>query len=455
MSSTFRIAHEPTTAINSSTIPAHIAVLIAMFAAGTVAQGGYYLAGRVLVTALVAVALVLALRTAGWSRADTFPVAVTCAALELWALFRGGLGGRVPDATGAAATLGGLVAVLAVLRRTGPAERERCAEAVLGVGVLVAVTAWAGVAWRIPRLAVLVDDTLWRGASTLTYPNAAAALLVPLSLLALARWVARDRSVLRAGLAYLLLVGVGAALSRGGLIGLAVGFAVLAVCAGVLRTLWRAAAVLLGAAVAVGALVPSFPATATPRPLLALLGLAAGAVVALGPVRLSARWRAAALLVVGALSATAAVTRLGGTDLGTVLGSRGNLDSAGRTGALRASLHLFRAHPGHRYGRRPGPVLLGHPGRQRRGRAVRPQRVRAGAHRSRRHRARPAPRGSRRPAGDRTPGPRLPAPSGHPGRCHCRPRGARRAQRLRLPVAHSGSPAGRRPVRRARRSGHQ
>jgi O-antigen ligase len=37
--------------------------------------------------------------------------------------------------------------------------------------------------------------------------------------------------------------------------------------------------------------------------------------------------------------------RLGSADLGTVLGSRGNLDSAGRTGALRASLALFRAHP--------------------------------------------------------------------------------------------------------------
>src|SRR5581483_3067981 len=106
---------------------------------------------------------------------------------------------------------------------------------------------WAGVAWRLPRFAVLVEHRLWRGGSTLTYPNAAAAALVPLALLALALLIARPDKPLRAAAGYLLLVGVGATLSRAGFLALLVGFGVLAVLAGV-RAVWHVLPVALGAA---------------------------------------------------------------------------------------------------------------------------------------------------------------------------------------------------------------
>ena len=326
---------------NDALPPAHAAVVVAAFAAGVVAQGAYYPPGRALVTVIVAVALVVALRARRPERADAWPLPVACGLLSCWILVRAAFAGGYPEAVGAVATLGCVAAVLVILRRTGPAGRERCAEALLAVGVLVAVTAWIGVAWRAPRFVIFVEHRLWRGASTLTYPNAAAALLAPLALLALALLVARPRSPVRAAVAYLLLVGVGAALSRAGFIALAAGFVVLALLAGVRQTAWHAAPAAIGAAIAVGALAPSFPAAGQPHPLLAVAGLLAGAAVAVGPVRLPGRLRAVALgaaLVGVAFVATTQPAR-------AVLAARANLDSSGRSGAVGAAFELIGEHP--------------------------------------------------------------------------------------------------------------
>ncbi|NJC71062.1 hypothetical protein HC031_15275 [Planosporangium thailandense] len=329
----------------STTTPAHVAALLAALAAGVVAQGGYYAAGRILLTALVAVALVLALAARPPSRGDAGPLVHGCVALAAWSLTRAATAGGFPAAIGAVATLGCLAAAPLVLSRTSAVQRERCAEAVLGVGALVAIIAWAGVAWRLPRFAVLVEHRLWRGAATLTYPNAAAALLVPLALLAVALLAARPRSAPLAGGAYLLLVGVGAALSRAGLIALLAGFVVLTVGVGVRATVRAAAPPALGAVVAVGALAPSFPATAVAHPALAVAGLLVGAVVAIGAPRLPGRYRAATLTGALALVAAAAATQAHAGYLKAVLASRGNLDSSGRSGGARAALELAASHP--------------------------------------------------------------------------------------------------------------
>jgi hypothetical protein len=277
-------------------------LVVAAVAAGVVAQGGYYPAGRILVTALVAVALAWSLPL---SRKDLWPLGAACAGLALWAVIRAG---SVPAALAFAGTVACFVAVVAVLARTDAEGRARCADAVLAVGVFVALTAWLGVAWRLPRFVVLVDGTMWRGGSTLTYPNAAAAVLVPLALLALARR--------RALVGYLLLVGVGAALSRAGLLALLLGLVTLAA----LRRLMVRP--LLGAAVAVAGLAPSFPAGAPQRPLWAVAGLLAGAAVALGP-----RW----LMLAFPLLLPACAS----------LSPRLSLASAGRSGALRAAVDMI------------------------------------------------------------------------------------------------------------------
>ena len=333
-------------AVEQPTVPPHVLVLVAAVSAGVVAQGGYYVAGRALVTVLVAVALAVALWASPVRRADFGPVPLAAGALALWVLVRAVQVHWYPEAVAAVATLGCLAAVPLVLARTGTPAREQTAQLAVWLGTAVAATAWIGVAWRVPRFAVLVEHRLWRGASTLTYPNAAAALLVPLALLAIALLVDRPGPV-RALAAYLLLVGVGAALSRAGFLALPAGLVVLALLAGVRATVREAAPLVVGAAVAVAALVPSVPATARPQPLLAVAGLLAGAVMALGPGLLPplARRIAVALLVGSAAAVAVVAGRSPSGRLAQVLASRGNLDSSGRTGALHVAWQMIRERP--------------------------------------------------------------------------------------------------------------
>ena len=357
-----RVTQLADTQRTTATQPVHVVLLVVALAAATVADGGYYPAGRILTLALV----LAALGAAWWDwpdrhqgrrdgSGDGWRLAVPAAALGLWTLVRAlaavphGAADALLPALAALATIATVVAVPAVLRRTGPAQRDWLVSAAITVGALVALTAWAGVAWRLPRFAVLVDGRLWRGGSTLTYQNAAAALLAMLAPLAIAVRAGRPRSALRAAAAYLLLVGVGAAASRAGFIALAVALVALGLLAGLPGTLARLAAPLLGAAVAVGALTPSFPAHAPPRPGLAVAGLLAGAAVAIAPGLLAGRVPRSARL--GALAAVPVAAALLLTRLvpagavQAVLASRGNLDSSGRTGALHAAQRLIAARP--------------------------------------------------------------------------------------------------------------
>jgi hypothetical protein len=76
-------------------------------------------------------------------------------------------------------------------------SREMVLSGALAVGVAVAMTGWLGVALH-QRLWGLPSQGLWRAASTLTYANATAALLVPLALVALARLTAHARPLIAA-----------------------------------------------------------------------------------------------------------------------------------------------------------------------------------------------------------------------------------------------------------------
>jgi hypothetical protein len=323
--------------------------LAAALAAGTVAQGGYYVSGRVLLTVLVAGAAVLAVRERPRvARLFAGPVPAACGLLALWVLIRATTTDSVDLALAAAATLGTVAAAAVVVRAAGPVAREQGAKALTGLGALVGFTAWLGVATRTQRFVVLVETKLWRGASTLTYPNAAAALLVPLALLALGLVAARGYSY--AAAAYLALVGVGATLSRAGLIALAAGLVMLALIgghgpAGPLRVLWRCAPIGLGAAVAVAALGPSFPHKATPHPGIAVAGLLIGAAVALGLPRLPGAVRAAALPALAAAGGVVAWSRRHAPYLHPLLASRGNLDSSERSQAAHYAVELLRRYP--------------------------------------------------------------------------------------------------------------
>ena len=290
-------------------------------------QGAYYPPVQRLVGLLVAAATVLALAAWPPTRADARLLVVPAVALAAWAVLDAALL-RVPPAgaVGLAMQLAGVVAVLFVCRRLTPEDREALLVGVTLTGLLVALTGWLGVAGRVSAWA-WEGDGIWRASSTLTYPNATAAVLVPLAVLVLARLIQAPRSLPLVLAATALLAGLGATMSRAGALGLVVGLVVLGLLQGAGRTARAAVAPSAGALVALSCLVPSMPAAGPPRPALAMIGLLAGALL-LGGV---------GVLVVGGRGSSDA--------LGTVAQARITLASPDRSGALHAALRVTTDHP--------------------------------------------------------------------------------------------------------------
>jgi hypothetical protein len=197
-----------------------------------VGQGGYYRrvgeACAVLLAAAGAV-LISRQRFAGLGQARWLLVGlgvmIACATVT------GVADGHPVGSAGPVVLLAGLAVILAVVAAASEEARLQLVGVVLGLGVFMAATGWVGVAFHLQPLAH-PDGGLWRAATTVTYANAAAAVLAPLGLLALARTSAgRGRLAGRAG-SVVLLVGLGATLSRAGIASFAVGLAVLAALLG-------------------------------------------------------------------------------------------------------------------------------------------------------------------------------------------------------------------------------
>ena len=258
-------------------LPVHGLLLIVALAAAVMGQGAYYAAGQRLVAGMLLAAVMAALWTQRWSKADLQPAVVASAALAAWTAISATVAGDLAAAGPTVAVLAGLTGVLLVAGRLERSQRDAVAAAVVAIGALAGLSGWVGVAWHVPPWAI-ADQGLWRAATTLTYANAAAGLLVPLALVAMARLVTQPRSPLAAGAACLLLVGVGATLSRGGALALLAGGVVLGWLLGPRPLLQAAAGPAAGAAIALAGLVPSIPTSQPARPLLAVGALAVGLV---------------------------------------------------------------------------------------------------------------------------------------------------------------------------------
>jgi len=161
------------------------------------------------------------------------PPVVPALALAAWAI----LDGALVDGTsaGPALLLVGMVVVLLACRRLRVEDREILLAGVIGIGLLVALTGLLGVAGRVGSWAFQAQG-LWRASATLTYPNATAAVLAPISLVVLGRLVGTPGSVPLAVAATGLLAGLAATMSRAGALALVVGLVVLAWLRGVRRT---------------------------------------------------------------------------------------------------------------------------------------------------------------------------------------------------------------------------
>jgi hypothetical protein len=322
-------------------------LLLVAVTAGLLRQGAYYPSMQRLVGLLIAAATLLGLAARPPTRDDVrlLPV-VPALALAAWAVLDGVLLGVAGAGVGPALLLVGVVAVLLVCRRLRREDLEILLAGVTCIGLLVALTGWLGVAGRAGSWAFQAQG-LWRASSTLTYPNATAAVLAPISLLVLGRLAGTPGSVPLTLAAAGLLAGLAATMSRAGALALVVGLVVLAGLRGLRATARAAVGPLAGALVATMCLLPSMPAAGPPRPALALVGLCAGLALAVIVVRLR-RWPALALLggllAAGAVGLFATGGGVGGAAQ-TVAEARANLASPDRTGALHAALRLVAEHP--------------------------------------------------------------------------------------------------------------
>jgi hypothetical protein len=322
-------------------------LLLVAATAGLLGQGAYYPSMQRPVGLLIAAAALLGLAGRSLTRDDLrlLPV-IPALALAAWAVLDGVMVGVADAGVAPALLLVGLVAVLLVCRRLRQEDQEILLAGVIGIGLLVALTGWLGVAGRAGSWAFQAQG-LWRASSTLTYPNATAAVLAAVSLVVLGRLVATPGSVSLAVAAAGLLAGLAATMSRAGAFGLVVGLVVLAGLGGLRATARAAVGPVAGALVAMLCLLPSMPAASPPRPALALVGLGVGLALAALVARLQ-RWPAYALLG-GVLAAGVAGLLASGGGVGgaaqTVAQARVNLASPDRTGALHAALRLVAQHP--------------------------------------------------------------------------------------------------------------
>ena len=343
------------TAYGSARSSAAAGLLLGGLSLAVFGQGAYYTRAQLLVASFVMLAVVVAppvrpLRTLDAGR-DRLAVAGAAAlALSGWAALRG-LAEPVPwSGLRMAAMVSGLVAVATVVLRIDSPARAMLGRGLTWISVLVSLSGWTGVVWHRAPLA-MTNDGVWRATSTLTYANATAAVLGAAMLAFAGRTCRTAQRWPSTAVLTVLVVGLGATMSRAGLLALVAGVIVLAGLLGPRRVLSTLAAPAVGAAVALAGLLPSMPVTSAPGRPLAVLSLVLGAALAclLPPVigHLRRPVRPAAVAVAGMLLAGSAVALAGPlhAPLAEVAAWRGTVGSPARVDAGRAALDLAADHP--------------------------------------------------------------------------------------------------------------
>ncbi len=266
--------------------------------------------------------------------------------LAAWALIRAWTAGTPTSGITWALFGAGTVAVVLVIRRLVDASRGMLFGGLLAVGVAVAMTGWLGVALHMAPWG-LRSQGLWRAASTLTYTNATAGLLVPLALVALARLTSTPRSAPLALAVTCLMMSTALTLSRAGVAALGIGLLLLCWLLGVRRVARAVAVPAVGAGLALLGLFPSLRAAAPARPLFAAVAMAAG----LGLVILAQRFdgRKLALPAAGAALVAAGIVIVFVPQVHdavhAITHARLTLASPARSGEAAAAVRIIASHP--------------------------------------------------------------------------------------------------------------
>jgi O-Antigen ligase len=295
---TLDIATPDVAAVPRRIMPVAALLLLAALAAGVRAQGAFYVTGQLAVGVLIAAATVTAMRSSSFRSRDFGLPGVFAAMLAVWSIAGDAVAHHVGAAAPGVALLAVIMATFAIVARLDATQRGWFVDALTVIGVVVGLSGWVGVAAHVTPLAH-VDQGLWRAATTLTYTNAAAGLLVPIAFVAVARLagcVAGREKALRSGAVTVLLVGIGATFSRGGVVAMLVGLVVFAFVAD-RRALARAlVGPAIGASISIAGTLVSVPQNSHSHVIAAsaLLIVGLGVAVAIDSL---ATWRATAAVV--------------------------------------------------------------------------------------------------------------------------------------------------------------
>jgi hypothetical protein len=317
-------------------------LLLGALAAAAFAQGGFFARGQIAVGALLAAAVFAALPFDGSSLRDVKGVVALGCALAGWGVIRAAAGGSAVGGVRQALLLAGFVVTMLVARQLDQRGRWLLLRGMLVLGVAVVAVGWLALLTRSAPWATR-SAGIWRAASTLTYTNAMAALLVPLALVVVALLARRPRSLPLALGLNVLLLGVAITFSRAGFAAMVLGMIALVALRGVcvLRAL---VAPLIGAMVALVAVLPSVPVWPHPRLGLGLVGLLAG----LGLTALACRATGRLVLVglcVLPLAAGAAVIVAFPGPARHVWTHRASVASKSRSNSAREAVRLVERDP--------------------------------------------------------------------------------------------------------------
>lgn len=323
-----------------------VAVFTAGLALALYLQGAYYGWAQLVVASILFSGVLLLPRLPAFGRED-IPVGLAAAGLAGWAVIDGVVKHEADAGARFAMLIASVLLFAACCREIRGNAQADLVSGLIMVCCLVAALGWTGVVVH-HRTWGFAGPGMWRASSTLTYPNATAALLAVAALVCLAVRTRNPRSRWLGVAATALVTGIVATLSRAGLLGLIVGAVVLLIGLGWRPVIRSALAPLLGAAVATAGLLPSIT-TATPN----AITIGAAAAGALAGLAVGGHTAPARRLVLVPIVAVAVAIFGFGT---AALGSRFTFDSPDRWDAMHAAWRLFAENP--LTGAGPGLVRL-------------------------------------------------------------------------------------------------
>lgn len=316
-----------------------VVVIVAGLALAVYLRGAFSGWSQLVVAVVLFGGVLLLPRAPRFTRED-LPVVLAAAGLAGWAVVDGVLSHEPSGGVRYALLIGGALVFAGACRQLRDRARTELLSGVIMICCLLAALGWVGVVGHREPWG-FESPGLWRASSTLTYPNATAAVLAVVGLVCLAirardpggRWLGVAATALTTGLA--------ATLSRAGILGFGIGVVVLVVGIGWRPVVHAALAPMAGAVIATACLLPSIT-TGAPTPVTAGLAVV-GAVAGLGVGSRTATPRLVLLIPVAAVVTVAAVAVI--ASHADELGSRFTVDSPDRWGSIHAAWQVFTAHP--------------------------------------------------------------------------------------------------------------